>query len=281
MLTANGTLYAFGDNAVGQLGDPASAGASSSSPVPITLPGGARIESLARGANSEHMLVAVSDLAVSTTTLVSIRVGAPYSQTLAATGGFAPYSFAAVGLPRGLSISSAGAIAGTPLAAGTASVVVTVTDANGIEASSGPISLTVAAASATSTTTTPTSSNPASAATLRARLRSELAPQVTIGKLLRTGAYRLRLHGLVSGAVTVRWQHRGSSHGSPVLVVAGSARATAGSFVVTLHLTRAGRRLLAHAKQLRLSVSATLTPSASPAISVTRTATLVRKKASS
>jgi hypothetical protein len=48
--------------------------------------------------------------------------------TINATGGFAPYSFGATGLPAGLTLSSAGSLSGTPTAAGNFSVTVTVTD---------------------------------------------------------------------------------------------------------------------------------------------------------
>jgi hypothetical protein len=55
--------------------------------------------------------------------------GAPVSLTLSASGGTAPYTFSATGLPTGLSINgSTGVISGTP-SAGTFSVVATVHDA--------------------------------------------------------------------------------------------------------------------------------------------------------
>lgn len=47
----------------------------------------------------------------------SATVGVPYTFTMSATG-TAPISFAASGLPPGLQLSTAGAISGTPLAAG-------------------------------------------------------------------------------------------------------------------------------------------------------------------
>jgi len=54
-------------------------------------------------------------------------------QTLGATGGIPPYSFAVTGgsLPAGLSLSPAGAVSGTPIAAGTANFGVTATDSAG------------------------------------------------------------------------------------------------------------------------------------------------------
>jgi len=49
-------------------------------------------------------------------------------QTMVATGGTAPYSFSATGLPPGLSLSGAGTLSGTPTTFGTFSYNVTVTD---------------------------------------------------------------------------------------------------------------------------------------------------------
>jgi alpha-tubulin suppressor-like RCC1 family protein len=282
-VTANGTLYAFGENYFGQLAITDNSGLMrpNPDPVPVTLPGGARVETLARGAGANHMLAIVSNLAVSTTALASGRVGVPYNRTVAATGGVEPYSWTATGLPHGLAISTAGEITGPPTAAGSESVVLTATDADGITVSSTPITLTITAASSTNTSgsTPTTTTGPTSSANLSARLRSQLAPHVTIGRLLQAGGYRLTLHGLGRATIAIRWRHRTSPHGSPVLVASGKAHLTATKLVVAIELTAAGQRLLAHAKHLGLTVAATLTPGASKAISVTLTVTISRHKA--
>jgi hypothetical protein len=58
------------------------------------------------------------------------NVGSAYSQSLSASGGTSPYSFAitAGGLPAGLTLSGAGVLSGTPTAGGTFTFTVTATD---------------------------------------------------------------------------------------------------------------------------------------------------------
>lgn len=88
-------------------------------------------------------------------------VGIAYSQTITASGGTAPYSYAVTSgaLPAGLTLDAAsGVISGTPTASGSASFTITATDANaatgsasysietGVQApAAGPVSATLAA----------------------------------------------------------------------------------------------------------------------------------------
>jgi len=67
---------------------------------------------------------------ITTTYLDNGTPTVPYSQTLAATGGTAPYTWSLSGgsLPAGLSLTSAGVISGTPTATGTAAFTVKVLD---------------------------------------------------------------------------------------------------------------------------------------------------------
>jgi hypothetical protein len=69
---------------------------------------------------------------VSTTTLPAGTVSTPYSATLVASGGTAPYTWSVTTgtLPAGLTLSAAGAISGTPTAAGTSTFTVTVSDSS-------------------------------------------------------------------------------------------------------------------------------------------------------
>lgn len=65
--------------------------------------------------------------------LANISASLPYSLTLGATGGTAPYTFAKTSgtLPTGLTLSSAGVLSGTPTSVAPYSFAVTVTDAFG------------------------------------------------------------------------------------------------------------------------------------------------------
>jgi hypothetical protein len=75
-------------------------------------------------------------LILTTPALPNAVVGVPYAATLSASGGQpqanAPfYAYSASGLPAGLMLSADGVLSGTPLTAATATLTVTVTDANG------------------------------------------------------------------------------------------------------------------------------------------------------
>ncbi|MEO6154476.1 MAG: autotransporter domain-containing protein, partial [Thermomonas sp.] len=69
-------------------------------------------------------------LTLSPTTLPGGTLGVAYSQTITASGGTTPYSFAvtAGSLPTGLVLTSAGVLSGTPTASGTYAFTITATD---------------------------------------------------------------------------------------------------------------------------------------------------------
>ncbi|MBB1060845.1 putative Ig domain-containing protein [Lysobacter spongiae] len=79
------------------------------------------------------LAVAAGSVTPDPTTLPAADPGAPYSQALSASGGVAPYAFALASgpLPSGLSLSSGGALTGTPTEVGSFPFTVEVTDANG------------------------------------------------------------------------------------------------------------------------------------------------------
>ncbi|MCD9570212.1 putative Ig domain-containing protein [Pseudomonas protegens] len=79
------------------------------------------------------LTVSAPTLAITPTTLPDGIQGTTYNQTVTATGGTTPYTYAisAGSLPAGLSLNtSSGVISGTPTVSGTFNLTVTVTDAN-------------------------------------------------------------------------------------------------------------------------------------------------------
>jgi hypothetical protein len=72
-------------------------------------------------------------------------INTPYNQTIAASGGTPPYTFSAIGLPAGLSISAGGVVSGTPTTATpTGFFTLTVQDSNPADpAGSVPYSLNI------------------------------------------------------------------------------------------------------------------------------------------
>jgi len=88
-------------------------------------------ESPPASATATLSITVVSPLVVTTTSLPAATTGSPYSATLTAAGGTAPYtwSITAGTLPPGLTLdASTGVISGTPSAPGNASFTVEVTD---------------------------------------------------------------------------------------------------------------------------------------------------------
>ncbi|MFN7135031.1 MAG: Ig domain-containing protein, partial [Myxococcales bacterium] len=82
-------------------------------------------------------------LVISTTTLPVGEVNLAYSAELRTTGGKAPITFAATGLPAGLTLdTAAGRILGTPSVDGASTVALTATDAAGVKAEAS-LTLTV------------------------------------------------------------------------------------------------------------------------------------------
>jgi hypothetical protein len=87
-------------------------------------------------------------IALAPATLPTGRIGIAYSQTITATGGTAPYSFALTSgaLPAGLTLTAAGLLSGTPTTLGASTFTIRGTDANGCFAQ---ITYTVVIAAAT------------------------------------------------------------------------------------------------------------------------------------
>ncbi|WP_455430086.1 putative Ig domain-containing protein [Noviluteimonas caseinilytica] len=99
-------------------------------------------------------IAGANTLSVSPTTLPAATNGTSYNETLNATGGTGPYTYAVSSgaLPAGMTLSSTGDITGTPTVAGTYTFTVSVVDANG---NFGTQAFTVTVAGANALTVTP------------------------------------------------------------------------------------------------------------------------------
>jgi fibronectin type 3 domain-containing protein len=97
-------------------------------------------------------------ITLSPATLSNGTVGTVYNQNITASGGTAPYRFAATGtLPTGLTLPTTGVLSGTPTASGSFNFTVTATDANNC---TGSRSYTILILKANTVTTVTSSLNP-------------------------------------------------------------------------------------------------------------------------
>lgn len=92
---------------------------------------------------------------ITTASLTGLTAGAPYSGSLAATGGLPPYAWSLFDslMPDGLTLNPDGTVTGTPTTAGPDSFIVECIDANGLSATQ-TVDVNVAAAPAAPTITT-------------------------------------------------------------------------------------------------------------------------------
>ena len=91
----------------------------------------------ATGTRTYTLVIAAPVIAVAPNSLASGRQNVAYSRTVTASGGTAPYTYAvtAGALPAGLTLSTGGALTGTPTVNGSFSVTITATDSQGYSGS--------------------------------------------------------------------------------------------------------------------------------------------------
>lgn len=199
-----------------------------------------------------------SQLTITTTSLAAATAGTAYSATIAASGGTAPYTFTATGLPGGISInSSTGSLAGTPAAGavGTATVVFTVADSM-MQTATASLKFTVSAASTGSKLAIATTSLPAATA--------GTAYSATIAASGGTTPYTFSATGLPSGLAI--GTSTGAITGTPAansvgtatvsVTVTDSTQPTAETATATLSLT------ISAAQASRLTIETTSLPAA-------------------
>jgi hypothetical protein len=125
----------------------------------------------------------------------------------------------------------------------------------------------------------------ASAAQLESLLEKLLSPtgkNATIGALLKHGRYTLSFDSLSAGQLTISWYlvPKGAhlARAKPTLVARGHTSLTApGAAKLSIQLTAAGRALLEHARQLKLTAKGSMAPVGRATISATRSFVLKRQ----
>ncbi|WP_053253257.1 putative Ig domain-containing protein [Ensifer adhaerens] len=143
-----GTAYSQTITASGGGGPPPYAGASGALPAGMTLAGDGTLSGTATAGGSFPFTVQATDafnstgtlaytlavsapaIAVSPTSLPGGTVGVAYSQTISASGGTTPHTFAvtAGALPAGITLAADGTLSGTPTASGTFNITIRATD---------------------------------------------------------------------------------------------------------------------------------------------------------
>lgn len=154
---------------------------------------------------SYALTVAASTIVVSPASLPAGTRGTPYSASVSATGGVAPYAYAvsAGALPTGLTLSTAGVLSGTPTAVGSFTFTVTARDsAGGAGPYTGSATYTVTI-SALTLTVTPTALPPVLAGTAFSQQMSATGGRGTYAYAVTAGALpsglTLTTGGLLSG----------------------------------------------------------------------------------
>ena len=156
--------------------------------------------------NTYSMVVSTGPLTIATTSVPAGTAGTAYSTAMAASGGTPPHGWSVSGgaLPPGLSMSSSGAISGTPATGGSYSFTARVADA-----ASGTASYTYGLSVAAPTTTTPAAGpvfqDGFESGGFSAWSSLLSTSTVTINsdpRLVRSGAYSAQIHYVLCGDST-------------------------------------------------------------------------------
>jgi hypothetical protein len=184
----------------------------------------------------------LADPIVATTTLPGGQVGSAYSQTLTASGGAAPYSFAIASgsLPAGLTLSAAtGVISGTPLGAGGSTFAIDVTDGHSVSSPPQTITIAITAAPAGAAVPVPV----LGVATAAIKPAGGKAP-------VQLSCEQAACQGMVSVTETLEKKVKGHKRKTVVTLAGGAYTLAAGDTeTVELTLSAKGRSVLAHASK--------------------------------
>lgn len=204
--------------------------------------------------NSGSFTTDPTPLVVTTTTgaLTTGVVGTPYSRTLSAAGGVAPYTWSvtAGALPAGLSLNSVtGVIAGTPTTAGISSFTIGVTDGNALDDAKAFSMSVVAQPVATASAVT-------SVATTSATLNGAVNP----GNLLTTVNFCVGTSIDLSGCTVI------AADESPLAIATASSTVSAGISGLTPGTTYYARVQAANSAGGGTSPVVSFTTTAAPAV---------------
>ncbi|EOW6744161.1 autotransporter domain-containing protein [Cronobacter dublinensis] len=184
--------------------------------------------------------------------LPATTTGSAWSQTLSATGGSAPYTWTAHGLPAGISLNAAtGALSGTPTAAGSFTFSVTVKEAGNVSATASYTLVVDAVTPGVTLTVTPAAGALAAATTGSAWSQ-------TFAVSGGTAPYRWQLSGALPAGLTFS---DGSLKGTPT---------TAGSSAFTLTATDANGVAVQAAYTLQIKAAAAQAADQSASLSAGR-----------
>ena len=152
----------------------------------------------------QFTLTITPKLSITTASLPTGPAGSPYSATVMATGGTSPYTWAATGLPTGLTISaSTGAISGTPSAASSGTVTITATDSTTPTHQTATVQLTLTISPQLSIATTSLPTGPAgSSYSVTVMATGGTSPYVWSATGLPTGFAINSSTGVISGNPT-------------------------------------------------------------------------------
>jgi hypothetical protein len=123
---------------------------------------------------------------------------------------------------------------------------------------------------------------PATPAQIKAMLYTQLIPKqrdAAVRALLRRGGYSFSFYAPVAGDLRITWSATAKQRNRAqhiVIARANGAADTPASLKLKLALTHAGRQLFRRLKRIRLSLTATLSRTALPAIVVTRKFAAIR-----
>jgi hypothetical protein len=185
-------------------------------------------------------------LKIITTSISPPTLGTSFSTGFGATGGTPPYTWAAAGLPAGITITSSGTLSGTPTALGSSSITVTVTDSNGQQAGE-TLALTVILPAAPNVTLTglPATVNPATQSTVSATFNSAFPVDVTVNLTLTfaplAGADDPNIQFSTGGRTATLTVKAGATSSSATIGL--QTGTVAGTITITSQLVAAGQNI--------------------------------------